>query len=72
MKYRILQEPHLFTPQYKWLFWWHEFPKVREFMGMNYYSKEAFSSFQEAKDFIDEQIKERQSAKSPTIVHKYP
>jgi len=74
MKYRILEKSCFYTPQYKRFFRWKNFCEDYVVFGVKVPSSDImiFSDLFGAKKFIDEQIKKRQSAKSPTVVHKYP
>lgn len=67
MKYRILEDSPLFIPQYKRLFFWQDFFKIRKWMGFLYRSKEAFSSLEGARKFLDEEINKKSNKKQTKI-----
>lgn len=67
MKYRILEDPPLFIPQYKRFFFWQDFFKIREWMGFLYYSKEAFTSLESARKFLDGEINKKSNKKQTKI-----
>ena len=67
MKCRIKQEDNVFYPQYKFLFWWKYFER---YVGYNWYTIVSFYSLNEAKEYIDNELKTK--LKPIIKVHKYP
>ena len=71
MKYRILEESPLFIPQYRRFFFWRDFFKIREWMGLIYHSKEAFSSLGDARKFLDELMNNNAAKKAKAKVYPH-
>lgn len=71
MKYRIIQDEMLFVPQYRSFFFWRNFDKIREFLGLTYYSKEAFLNLAQARAFIDDKINEKAAKKLKPIIYPH-